>query len=561
MTDFGHKETDRLLRITEREIAAVYKQAAEEAQAKLDDYMRRFEIKDEKWRIMVANGEKTQQEYKQWRIGQIMIGQRWEEMRDTLAADYHNANVIARSLVGESLPDVYAINHNYATFQVEKSGLVDTSYTLYDHDTVERIMRDNPDLLPAPGKNMRARIAAGKDIAWQEGQIQSVTLQSILQGESIPNMAKRIANTMGETNHKSTIRYARTAVTGAQNAGRESAYKRAAGMGIKIKRIWRATLDGRTRHEHRLLDGQVRAIDEPFEVDGEEIMFPGDPSAPGHLIWNCRCRTRADVDGWDKKSSELRESREIEGMSYEEWKNAKAQSQPITLPEEKAEAIKRSYIRELYGGKALYNDDEGSIIEKKAIMQILAGQHISDDVVLGLDENGKIVIADKVTGAGKKNAKEYVEVAEAWSGNYYSRIRSYQNGNIHDPDVLKIVAKGEKTIEAFIAYSPKWNGGTTYRAIGVPQSSLDSIYEKMRSGERIDMLGTSSWTSSEEVARSHLVDGARVIFVSPTQTSGISIMAYSETPYEYEVVVSKKATYGITKIVEREEAIYVYLEE
>lgn len=258
-----------------------------DTEEKLADYMRRFEIKDEKWRAMVASGEKTAKEYQQWRTGQIMMGKRWADMRDALAEDYHNANLIARSVVNGYIPEVYAINHNFATYQIERVARVDTSYTLYSRESVERILREEPEILPPPGKRMTARIAAGKDIAWQEGQIQSVMMQGILQGESIPNLSKRIARTMGESNHASTIRYARTAVTGAQNAGRMDAYKRAENMGIDVQKTWVATLDGRTRHEHRMLDRQTKPVDEPFEVDGYEIMFPGDPSAEGFLIWNC----------------------------------------------------------------------------------------------------------------------------------------------------------------------------------------------------------------------------------------------------------------------------------
>ena len=285
--DPGHVETDKLLAEMEKKVSRVYREAVKDTEAKLADYMRRLEIKDEKWRAMVASGEKTAKEYQQWRTGQIMTGHRWKDMRDALAADYHNANMLSRSIVNGYMPEVYAINHNFATYQIEKAARVDTSYTLYSRESVERILRDDPEILPPPGKRMKASIAAGKDIAWQEGQIQSVTLQGILQGESIPNLSKRIAQTMGETNHASTIRYARTAVTGAQNAGRMDAYKRAEGMGIDVQKTWVATLDGRTRHEHRMLDRQTKPVDEPFEVEGYEIMFPGDPSAEGFLIWNC----------------------------------------------------------------------------------------------------------------------------------------------------------------------------------------------------------------------------------------------------------------------------------
>lgn len=313
MADIGHQQTDAVLAEIEDRVRQVYLQAARETQAKLNDYMRRYRKKDAVWQRRVAAGEVTQQEYTQWRTGQLMMTQRWEEMRDTLAADYHNANAIARSIVNGYMPDVYSLNHNFATFQVEKSGHIDTSYTLYSRETIERILRHEPELLPPPGAQMTRNLAewdafkegrldevsaqnleafrslqvAGKDLRWQKGQLQSVMTQAILQGESIPNIAKRVATEMGDYNHKSTIRYARTAVTGAQNAGRQDAYQRATNMGIEMKREWIATIDMRTRHDHRNLHGQKRGVSEPFEYAGKSIMYPGDPAGPPDWIWNC----------------------------------------------------------------------------------------------------------------------------------------------------------------------------------------------------------------------------------------------------------------------------------
>lgn len=377
-SDPGHKETDELLEEMEKAISSVYAQSVKEAQEKLDDYLRRFDTKDKIWQGWVESGKKTEEEYRKWRVGQIAMGDRWKQMRDQLAEDYHNANAIARSTVQAYMPDAYASGHNYATYEVEHGAKVSTSYTLYDHQSVERIMRDNPDLLKMPGqkklqefsdfdaykagkavklteKQKRAfdkLIADGKDIRWQEGQIQSVTLQSILQGESIPNMAKRIAQTMGETNHKSTIRYARTAITGAESAGRQAGYERAQDMGIEMQKVWVATLDDRTRHEHRILDGQTVPVDEPFVVDDMKIMYPGDPAADASLIWNCRCTTISQLKGFERDLSDLglRKSDKLGDMSYEEWKAAKAKSEPITKQEEIGEAMRWSYVREYRKG-------------------------------------------------------------------------------------------------------------------------------------------------------------------------------------------------------------------
>lgn len=59
----------------------------------------------------------------------------------TLAADLHNVNKIAKSITQGYMPEVYALNHNYSTFQIEKGSRIDTSYTLYDRHTVERLFR------------------------------------------------------------------------------------------------------------------------------------------------------------------------------------------------------------------------------------------------------------------------------------------------------------------------------------------------------------------------------------------------------------------------------------
>ena len=66
-----------------------------------------------------------------------------------------------------------------------------------------------------------------------------------------------------------------------------------------LKKEWLATLDNRTRHAHAMLDGQQADVDKPFKVDGEEIRYPGDSTAAGHLVYNCRCTLVAAVDGVD----------------------------------------------------------------------------------------------------------------------------------------------------------------------------------------------------------------------------------------------------------------------
>ena len=142
-------------------------------------------------------------------------------------------------------------------------------------------------------------------------------------------------------------------MTSAQNAGRLDAYQRASDMGIKMKKTWVATLDSRTRHDHRVLDGQTVDIDKPFVVNGRKIMSPGDPSADADLIWNCRCTMIAQIDGFERDISDLglRHNSRLAGMSYEQWEKGHGVSQSITKQEEIAEGMKWKTVNELYKGK------------------------------------------------------------------------------------------------------------------------------------------------------------------------------------------------------------------
>lgn len=357
MADAAHKWTDKKIKQLERRLNKEYEQAISDVEETTQDYFRRFEIKDKKWQQWVSEGKKTEEEYKKWRFGQMAVGDRWEELKQKLADDYHNVNETAKRLSRDAQLDVYRENFNYSTYEIEKGLGLDTNFTLYDRESVERLIRDDPEVLPQPGKKTTSRIAAGLDVAWNKQLVQSVVIQGIMQGMSIPKLATKLADSVGDKNRKSAIRNARTMMTGAQNAARVESYKRAQRMGIDLQQEWVATLDGRTRHEHRLLDGQRVNVGEPFHVEGMTIRFPGDPQANPRLVYNCRCTLISQLKGFEIDSRKYRQDPDLEGMTYEEWKHAKAKSNPITLPEEKAEKIKQSYIAKYKNGLSDNSDE------------------------------------------------------------------------------------------------------------------------------------------------------------------------------------------------------------
>lgn len=328
--DVAHKETDKILEDIEKRLRKEYRQATKEVEQKLDNYFAAFRRKDEKKRALLDAGEITQKEYNDWRYGQMCVGKRWEDMRDKLAADLSKTDVIARNIADGYMPEVYAVNHNFATYQIETGARLDTSYTLYDAQSVERLVRDNPDVLPQIGRTTQELIDKGILKKWNMKNIQSTAIQGILQGESITKLAKRMAADVGAMNYKDCVRHARTMTTATQNAGRVDGFKRANDMGIDVEQEWVAVLDGRTRHEHRALDGQRRKVGEPFEVEGEKIMYPADPAAPYYLTMNCRCTLIGQIKGFERDTTAYRHDPDLDGMTYDEWKNAKASKMATT---------------------------------------------------------------------------------------------------------------------------------------------------------------------------------------------------------------------------------------
>ena len=408
MVDQAHNETDLIIYEVEKRIKREFRQAADEAKEKLRDYMKAFVKKEKTWRKRLESGEITEKEFNNWRYNQILGGKRWGELVEELTVVYQNARETAEVYTAEKLPAVYALNHDFTTYQIEKKAQIDTGYrlidkktietilfdnvesikdevaketakeivketakeaaekatketvketaktrekikstlkdktlpeiveemqdpkinvsfTLYDEPTVKRLIVDNPDVLPPPGKKVSKAIAEGKAQLWDKQQLQSVATQSILQGESIEQIADRLATAVGDSDMKAAIRNARTMYTGAENAGRQAAAERATEKGVNITKVWVATLDMRTRHTHRLLDGQRKPIGKPFTVEGDEIMYPCDLKAKPALIWNCRCTYITQFKGLEKdiRNFDIRNDPRVNGMSYDEWKNSR----------------------------------------------------------------------------------------------------------------------------------------------------------------------------------------------------------------------------------------------
>lgn len=131
----------------------------------------------------------------------------------------------------------------------------------------------------------------GEDVSYLKRSIRAELSRGIANGSTWNQIAGHIANGMNSPFNKSinnAIRIARTEGHRIQQRSALDAQYRAKEKGADVLKQWDSTLDNRTRLHHRQLDGQIRELDEPFEVDGLKA------SAPGHFgkaseDCNCRC--------------------------------------------------------------------------------------------------------------------------------------------------------------------------------------------------------------------------------------------------------------------------------
>lgn len=87
-------------------------------------------------------------------------------------------------------------------------------------------------------------------------------------------------------------RIARTETNRIVNAGTMQAARMEHQVtGERLRKVWVATTDPRTRDEHFAADGQTVPLDGKFLIGGHEADYPGDPNLPPHLSINCRCTT------------------------------------------------------------------------------------------------------------------------------------------------------------------------------------------------------------------------------------------------------------------------------
>lgn len=319
MGDIGTRFTDRRQQGLEKRLRRIYSDAARDVESKMQDFNRRYKVKEAEYVQMVKDGKITQADFDDWKRGQVFQGKQWQAKKDQITETLYQSNQIAAKMVRGETVGVFAHNANFMSYQLEHTAGVNFGFGIYDSATVTRLIRDQPNLLP------KSRVKRSKDKQWNSRKITEQITQGIVQGESLDKIAKRMATEVATQDWKFMRTYAQTAMTGAQNAGRQISIANAESMGIKVKKEWMATLDKHTRTEHAELDGQKVPVDEPFVIGGYSIMYPGDPNADPAMTYNCRCTMVSSLEDYPAEYNRYDniDGKPIDNMTYSEWLEGK----------------------------------------------------------------------------------------------------------------------------------------------------------------------------------------------------------------------------------------------
>ena len=115
------------------------------------------------------------------------------------------------------------------------------------------------------------------------------------EGMTVRQIAKEISTRLPEIDKVRAARIARTEVHAALNSGTLQGTKdMLKETGLTGKKVWISTPDERTRSWHRGVEPV--GIDEPFQVGGEDLQYPGDPAGSAGNVINCRCALATQLE-------------------------------------------------------------------------------------------------------------------------------------------------------------------------------------------------------------------------------------------------------------------------
>lgn len=244
-------------------LEVVYERAKKDCEQKIRELSARTDLEN-------LQSIVYQKEYQQMMVDQL----------EAMLYDLHEGQFIT---IADYLEQSYINGYVGMFYDLQSTGI--PLVIPIQQDQVVKALKTNSKLSSGLYKRL------GEDVDYLKRSIRAELSRGISNGSSWNEMAVRIANGMNSPFRKAynnAIRIARTEGHRIQNEAALDGQHGAKKKGADIVKQWDATLDSRTRPEHREADGQIREIDEPFDVGGEKMQAPG-VGGSAKNVCNCRC--------------------------------------------------------------------------------------------------------------------------------------------------------------------------------------------------------------------------------------------------------------------------------
>lgn len=134
------------------------------------------------------------------------------------------------------------------------------------------------------GVRYRLRVYSNQQASILEAHLRDRISRELASGKTVAQARKSARQILN--NRVAIDRITRGIIHSATEQGLWNA---ANSLGVRVRKQWVSREDANVRPAHAAANGQVREIEEPFQVGGEPMMYPGDPSASRRNTANCRC--------------------------------------------------------------------------------------------------------------------------------------------------------------------------------------------------------------------------------------------------------------------------------
>lgn len=238
-----------------------------------------------------------------------------EFIRSQMYAKANQLEENQRKIMYDFLKRNASTSYNELFYEFEMSEEIPLSFALLTDKQIATIINT-----PVAGRKLSTRLKGNS--SKMKKNLNRVLTRGFSKGWSTQKMAAQIAE-IGGANYRRAMNIARTESGRVTSVTRQQSQQHAKDLGVKAEKKWVSTLDGDTRNNHRKLDGQIRAIDEYFEVGGLKTLQP-------HMFGiasedcNCRCRTVNVIKGYEPKLRRDNETGEVSAYkNYQQWINSK----------------------------------------------------------------------------------------------------------------------------------------------------------------------------------------------------------------------------------------------